>query len=194
VIDKAKALALIEPFEGTVPWMYLDVNGYVTVGIGNLLASPHVATTLVWDRRGGGVEPDEVEVVDEWERVHRAVRGLPAIQYKRLTTMELHPSEIARLFGRRVDEFETSLQHLFPGFAGWPEPAQLATLDMAFNLGAGALPRDWPNLTAALRAQDWRAAAAQSHRPQSRPARNAAVLELFVDAGRAGAVPTSEIT
>ena len=45
MIDKAKAEALIEPFEGTVPHMYLDSNGYVTVGIGNLLATPQTAMT-----------------------------------------------------------------------------------------------------------------------------------------------------
>jgi len=192
MIDHAKALALIEPFEGSVPHMYLDEYGYVTVGIGNLLATPQVAIALTWlwrdPKRRTSDEPGEVEISDEWARVHGAVPGLLANTYRSLTTMELHPAEIRRLFNRRVDQFETSLQHLFPTFAVWPEPAQLATLDMIFQLGPGAFTEGhrkfWPRLTAALRSQDWRAAAEHSHRPQSREARNEAIRGLYLQAAR----------
>lgn len=190
MIDHKKAQDLIEPFEGRIPHMYLDVNGYVTVGVGNLLPTAQTAIALVWNWRGDQEgEPGEVEVSYEWERVHRAVAGMDAHAYKRLTTMDLVESEIGRLFNRRVDEFETSLQHTFPAFAAWPEPAQLATLDMAFNLGAGALATRWPKLKAALLKQDWIVAAAESHRPQSREARNLVVRNLFFEA--AGAPPAS---
>jgi GH24 family phage-related lysozyme (muramidase) len=186
VIDHEKAWQLIEPFEGTIPHMYLDTRGYVTVGVGNLLATPQTAIALAWQWRekGRGGEPDNVEVADEWTRVHGSLAGLTASAYRPITSMELPASEIRRLFGRRVDEFETTLQHHFPEFSIWPEPAQLATLDMAFNLGAGALPRDWPNLTAALRRKDWQAAAQHAHRPQSRPDRNATTQGLFVRAAQ----------
>lgn len=183
MIDHEKALALIGPFEGSVSHMYLDTNGYVTVGIGNLLATPQTAIALNWiwrDQRGG--EPNEMEIADEWTRVHTAVRGFAAESYRRLTTMELIDYEIRRLFAKRVDEFETSLQHLFPSFAAWPEPAQLAVLDIAFNVGVGNLMRHFPHLCAALLEQDWRGAAEHSHRAQSRDARNVAVRELFLAA------------
>jgi GH24 family phage-related lysozyme (muramidase) len=186
MIDHDRARALIEPFEGNVPHMYLDTHGYVTVGVGNLLATPQTAIPLVWlwrdPKRRQHEEPGEFDISDEWMRVHGCTPGLTASSYRPVTSMELHPAEIRRLFSRRVDEFETSLQHHFPEFAAWPEAAQLATLDMAFNLGAGALPRKWPNLSAALHAQNWREAAHQSHRPESRPARNQAIGNLYLQA------------
>jgi GH24 family phage-related lysozyme (muramidase) len=184
MIDHRKVYDLVEPFEGTVPHMYLDVNGYVTVGVGNLLATPQTAIALawLWADKTRNSEPNEVEIADEWSRVKGAVEGLRADAYRPLTTMRLHELEIRRLFNKRVDEFETTLQHHFPAFAAWPEPAQLATMDMAFNLGAGALPRKWPHLSEALRAQDWRAAAEHSHRSDARAARNVAVRSLFMQA------------
>ncbi len=193
-MDYAKALAIIGPFEGRIPWMYLDVNGYVTAGVGNLLATPQVAIALIWRRRDEGGEADEVEIGDEWMRVHGAVKGRAAGAYKPLTRLELADHEIGRLFNRRVDEFCTQLEHHFPLWPEWPEEAQLATLDMAFNLGAGALPKEWPKLSQALRAMDWRQAAVDCHRPQSHEARNVAVKALFAKAAQEqGAVPTKEL-
>lgn len=206
MIDHEKAYALIEPFEGTVPWMYLDTEGYVTCGIGNLLATPQVALPLPWIWRRdktslnqGRAEPDEVDISDEWARVHGAVKGMAAGAYRPLTTMVLPQSEIMRLFGKRVDEFETSLQKQLPEFSAWPEPAQLAVLDMAFNLGVGAFTpghrKCWPKLTAALQRQDWPAAIVHCHRPQSRVARNERTKELFREAwAQAGVVPERPIT
>jgi GH24 family phage-related lysozyme (muramidase) len=183
MIDHDEAHALIAPFEGTVPFMYLDTHGYVTVGVGNLLATPQTAIALNWQFRGRtDAEPNEVEIADEWARVHSAVPGLMTAAYKHLTTMELVDYEIRRLFNRRIDEFETSLQHLFPAFAVWPEPAQLAALDVVFNVGIGNLQRDFPHLCAALLEQDWREAAEHSHRRESRDARNEAVRKLFEEA------------
>ncbi len=132
-------------------------------------------------------------MADEWGRVHSAVLGLPAAKYEPLTRLVLFDSEIDHLFGRRVDEFETSLQHTFPGFVLWPEPAQLATLDIVFNVGIGNLQRHFPHLCAALLGQDWLAAAISSHRAQSHDARNEAVRKLFEEAAGSGAVPATEM-
>jgi hypothetical protein len=34
------SLVNLEIFEGIVPWMYLDMKGFVTVAVGELLATP----------------------------------------------------------------------------------------------------------------------------------------------------------
>lgn len=190
-----RARRLIGDFEGTVPHMYLDTTGHVTVGIGCLLATPQVAIALVWQwRSGAGGEPGPVEISDEWLRVHGAVAGMRADAYRPLTRMELLPSEVDRLFRRRLDQTIEVLAQAYPLWPEWPLEAQLAALDMAFNLGPYAVPRKWPRLSAALRAMDWRAAAEHSHRPQSRDRRNEAVRELFEEAAVAGVVPAREIT
>lgn len=182
MIPLAEASRIIAPFEGRIEFMYLDVKGYVTVGVGCLLKTPQDAIRLVWRYRDDSGEPDETAIGDEWSRVSRQPAGMDAHAYKRVTSMDLIPYEIDRMFAQRVGAFETSLQHIFPEFASWPEPAQLATLDMAYNLGAGAIPKEWPNLTRALRRQEWRAAAKESHRPEAREARNLVVRGLYLEA------------
>ena len=41
------SLAHLEIFEGTVPWMYLDTKGLVTVGVGEMVANAARAESLV---------------------------------------------------------------------------------------------------------------------------------------------------
>jgi GH24 family phage-related lysozyme (muramidase) len=55
-------------------------------------------------------------------------------------------------------------------------------LDMAFNLGVGALKNKWPKLNAAIDKLDWAAAADQCERPEANAIRNAAVKALFKSA------------
>lgn len=187
-----RAMAFTGPFEGRVSHCYLDTEGYVTVGVGCMLPTPQAAIALVWSRRDGGPEPNEVEIADEWMRIHSSVKGRTAAMYRPLTTMDLLESEIDRLYRKRMNDFGDALERLFPLFPNWPEDAQVASLDMAFNLGSAAIPRHWPKLTEALRAQSWRVAAAESHRPQAHEARNTAVRALYLSAANAGAIPTGE--
>jgi GH24 family phage-related lysozyme (muramidase) len=186
-------MQLIAQFEGTVSHMYLDTRGYVTVGVGCLLATPQTAIALVWERRGGGAEPNEVEIADEWTRVHRAVQGLHHTAYLHVTTMDLHELEIARLFRKRVDDFCRELAEAFPLWPEYPEQAQVAMLDLAFNLGTSGLVQKFPRLRVACRTMDWRTAALECIRPGARDARNRAVRGLFEEAATAGAIPRGEI-
>lgn len=191
MIDHAKALALIGSFEGRVPWMYLDTNGYVTVGIGNLLATPQTALALVWYHNAlhddAGQEAGPTEISDEWARVHAAVPGRVASSYRAITMLELADAETDRLFGKRVDEFEVQLVGEFPDFPTWPEPAQLGALDMIFNCGLGELKRDFPHYMQALHDGDFAGAAEHCHRKSKRGGdeRNEAVRKLF-EAAAAG--------
>lgn len=191
-MDYDRALALIGPFEGRVSHMYLDVNGYVTAGIGALLATPQTAIALIWHRRDGSGEGTEEEISNEWFAVRGCSAGRPADTYRAVTRLDLADHEIDRLFRRRVDEFCAQLASHFPLWPEWPESAQLATLDMAYNLGVGALTSRWPRLCQALRSMDWRMASLDCHRPQSRDARNVAIRELY-EASEPGARPTVEI-
>lgn len=186
MVDHAAALALIGPFEGRIPWMYLDTTSHVTCGVGNMLPNVDAAQALIWHVRGSGEEASSIDIEDDYRRVSGAVPGMAAAAYKALTRCELASHEIERLFGRRVDEFALQLEKIFHGFPTFPQPAQLAMLDMAFNLGAAALPRKFPMLTKAINAENWPAAAFHCLRPQSRDSRNAAVRALFEAAANEG--------
>ena len=60
----------------------------------------------------------------------------------------------------KLDVMARALVESFPDLSSWPWQAQMATLSLCWAVGT-ALPRGWPRLTAALRAQDWAEAAEQ---------------------------------
>ena len=180
------ARELIEPFEGRVSHIYLDIQGYVTVGIGFMLPTAQQALPLDWKWRDPATfgEPNEVDISDEWARVSRARPGMMPGSYHSMTSMDLNDGDIDRLFNRTVDKMVARLVAIYPEYSKWPMPAQLAVLDMAWNLGPNALPLNWPKLSAALRRRDWQEAALHSHRSQSHARRNEAIQGLFVRAAQ----------
>lgn len=182
---------LIEPFEGKVSYLYLDTQGYVTVGIGFMLPTAQQALPLMWRWRdpASSGEPSAVDISDEWARVSRARPGMVPKAYHAITSMDLHDDDIGALFNRTVDKMVGRLVAIFPEYSKWPMPAQLAVLDMAWNLGPNALPLNWPKLSAALRRKNWQEAALHSHRPQSHGGRNAAIQGLFVRAAQEAGAP-----
>lgn len=175
---------LIEPFEGRVSHLYLDTNGYVTCGVGFMLPTSQQALPLMWrwrDPERSG-EPQAGDITEEYARVQKARPAMSASAYKPLTAMDLNDGDINQLFQRTADKMIVRLMSIFPEYSDWPMPAQLAVLDMAWNLGPNALPLNWPKLSAALRRKNWQEAALHSYRPQSHHRRNEAVQGLFARA------------
>ena len=68
-----------------------------------------------------------------------------------------------QLWSDDISTFTTSLRNNIPNFDTYPDTAQDALFDMAYNLGIGGLLR-YHNLLAACRAGDWDRAATESVR------------------------------
>ena len=171
--------ALIAPSEGNIAHMYLDSVGKVTVGIGNLLATPVAACELAFVNRTTSEAATQAEITGDFEAVSRQPWPRVARFYRSFTALDLPGPQIDALFRRRVDEFQQELHAAYAELEGYPAAAQLAMLDMAFNLGAQGLKKAWPNLNRAIGGRDWATAAIESYRPQSSATRNAKVKALF---------------
>jgi GH24 family phage-related lysozyme (muramidase) len=164
----------IRHWEGSVPWLYLDTRGFVTVAVGNLLstASAAMALPFVVDRNGTTVPAFSHEINDDYARVSRMSPGLSARAYRSPSSPILLDEDIDILLNRRLtSEFLPGLERMYPGFDRFPRPAQSALLDLAFNLGLGGLGK-FHRLGAAVARRDWDTAAIQSSRRTSRPERN----------------------
>jgi GH24 family phage-related lysozyme (muramidase) len=169
----------ITRFEGVIPHMYLDTNGYVTVGVGNMIPDERAARRLHMRDRANHADATQDELVHEYRTIGGMKRGLRASAYMTSCNLEMTNDEIRRLFDRRVSEFEMQLRAVYYNYDACPELCRLALLDLCFNLGAGALDRKWPCLKEAVQTMNWNEAAKQSFRPQSSTARNVAIAELF---------------
>jgi GH24 family phage-related lysozyme (muramidase) len=167
------------PYEGNVSHLYLDTAGKVTVGIGNLLPTAAAAKVLGFVHRITNAPATVAEIQTDFDSVSKQAGARPAAYYRRFTSLDLPPLDIDKLFAVRVAEFQSQLLTSYPRWDGYPPSAQLALLDMAFNLGTFALKNRWPNLNRAIDAQDWAQAANHCIRPQSHAARNDATVALF---------------
>ena len=147
--------------EGSEPFMYLDSakaphGPNVTCGVGFLLSSITAAQALPWHHLSDGLLASPDEVAAEFMRVASMPGGMSATRYK--GTLALSPEDIETEGMRRLREMATGLQREFPGFEGFPSPAQQCLLDLRWNAGSligwhglraacNQVPPDW--LTAA---------------------------------------------
>ena len=176
-----KTRLLIRKGEGSIPHMYLDTLGNVTVGVGQLLRTPEDALELPFvmrqmgalrtssSRVWSGRRASDGEIRRDWEAVNDQQSGLTIVAsaYKHYTRLELPEPEIDALLDRRIREFENDLKTRFSDYDDFPENIRLGLLDMAFNLGCHGLVTKFPTFTAAIIDRDWETAA----RGKSRQAR-----------------------
>ena len=157
--DLKAELTRLEPFEGRVPWPYLDARGLVTTGVGYLLHDVDAMLAMPWHHLDDGLPATPDEVRAEYFRVQAMPAGLGANHYK--GALRLLPADIDAEGVRRLRVFLAGLPGVFPGYDGFPRPAQLALLDLAWNDGLGAPAtathaatglRGWTHLLAACNA------------------------------------------
>lgn len=172
------------PLEGALPghvgitWMYQDVLGLVSTGLGNLIDPIGLALPIPF-RRSDGSRATRGEIIAEWQRIKtqppdakgRTAAQLGHLYAKKIATLHLTNDDIIGLIKMRLGSNEQIIAATFPEWESWPADAQLATHSMAWACGAGIFsPRSgkahWPKLTAALHDLDFRTAAAECFMPQ----------------------------
>lgn len=180
------SLAHLEIFEGVVPWMYLDTRGFVTVGVGEMLANATKAQTLNFvDPRGGPSTPDAI--LDEFDRVSSLAPGKVAAFYRSPVSPVLPQATIDTLLMNHLNFFDGQLAGRFPAYASFPDAAKLGLLDMTYNLGVTGLFSGFPHFMASVDGQDWLGAAANCHRVGPSQVRNEWTRQQFLAAAAAAA-------
>jgi GH24 family phage-related lysozyme (muramidase) len=164
-------------FEGVVPHMYLDTRGLVTAGVGFMLPDVRAAQLLF-----SSFPPQTV--ANDFARIRSMSPGKPARVYALACRCTLSKAEMEDGFESRVASIEYSLSTIFPSWSTFPRPAIVALVDMAYNLGVGALRNRWPHLRDALSSHDWARCAVECHRDGVSAERNLATANLFQDAAK----------
>jgi GH24 family phage-related lysozyme (muramidase) len=190
--------------EGLCTFPYCDRKGYVTIGIGNLVATPAACQELPLIHTASGIAATASEKATAWTAVKHAfdqVHIKSAMFYAPLTDLRISQAYAAQLVAKRLNtEFFPALEKIFPGIEGFPRPARAALVDMIYSLGVGEFsPRAWPHLIAACNAvpPNWAnriedgtpegkcdplSAAAQCHRDGGSEKRNTWTSQQFIDA------------
>ena len=191
--DLRAELDLLRPFEGDVPWMYLDNAAHpnVTTGVGFFLFSVDTAKALPWVHGVSGAPAAQDEIASEFFRVKSMRGGLSAAAYKGCLVLTKDAIEAEGF--RRLRQMTEGLRVLFPGYDGFPLSAQRCLLDLAWNCGLGAWPglKGWTKLLAACNSvpPDFLTASKECttsnpSKAPTREARNAWRAQCFLTASR----------
>ena len=179
--EQATLSANIEKYEGRVNHMYLDSRGYVTVGVGHLLASVEKALLLPFKYSDGNLAPPE-EIQREYEFLLTQPANKIASFYQPFMSLTLDDQAIDELTHEHIHSFYRELKIIYPEFDSYPSAVRLATFDLIFNLGMTKLKNNWPKFNACMAAQDWAGAAENSRRRGIADARNHYVKDLLLTA------------
>jgi GH24 family phage-related lysozyme (muramidase) len=176
------SIANLEIFEGIVPWMYLDTKGFVTVAVGELLATPASALALAFVDSGN--QPSTPAAIQtEYSRVSALPPGkYPAAFYRAPDSPTLPHPAVDALLLHRLTYFDGLLAQRFQSYSTFPEPAKLGLLDMIYNLGAPGLFKTYPMFLSCVQNQNWVGAASQCQRNGPSPQRNDWTRQQFLAA------------
>lgn len=143
--------------------MYLDVEGLVTTGVGDLIDSVPAAVELTWTVRATGQQATLEQIETEWHHVKglQGMKGAGGKAFRGMTSLDLTSESLAKLIEDKLVEAETCLRQSFPDYDSWPADAQLGVLSMAWALGPEFARWGWPHFRSAALAQDWTEAADQ---------------------------------
>jgi GH24 family phage-related lysozyme (muramidase) len=178
-MNSSSAAGRLKKFEGSTSYMYRCTGGEVTVGVGHAIFDAAHAAQLPWTGA-----PAAALIAADFARVAAADRGLVATRYENLTQCRLSAEAVDALLLADIDAFEKSLTASLPTWQSYPEPAQQALFDMAYNLGVGGLLKFHKLLTACA-SGDWETAATECHRGGIGDARNQETAALFRQAAGA---------
>lgn len=155
--------AFTKALEGSVPTMYRDSKGLVTVADGNLVDPVSLALALPFVHRSDGSPATSQEIADDWARVKAA--GLGAKAGAAVAQLKLTDAGIAGLLQSTLASFEAKLRAALPNWEQAPADAQLGALSMAWAMGPG-FTSEFPKWTAAFKAGQWATAAAECDMPE----------------------------
>ena len=182
--EKQELRQKLAKYEGTVFHMYLDSNGYVTVGVGHLINTVADAQKLSFIDEKTKKKATADEIKTDFETVSKQQKKKRASFYKPHTKLVLEQADIDDLTNEHIDNFYKELKKIYSDFDDYPEEARLALFDMIFNLGMTALRKEWPKFNEEIKIKDWRKAADESHRPDVSAERNMYVKDLFEKAAK----------
>lgn len=168
----------LRKFEGVCNYMYLDSLGNVTAGIGRLIPTPEAATALPFTQARGAILSSREAILREFTHVKLLEPNRLPDYYATRTTLRLSDAAVEAMLDADIAAMERSLASWIGGFTKYPDPAQDALMDMAFNLGPNGLHR-YSRLLAACGTGNWKVAATECHREGISEERNEATAALF---------------
>lgn len=186
---RARIRPHIEENEGRVPHLYLDSEGYVTVGVGHLVPSRDAVCDVPLYHQRNGRPTREATCAEKKADYDRVVRQRPvpdnpkdalrASAYAQHTRLIMRDEDMDDQLDQHVRTFHRELRRVYQDFDSFPPRVQEALFDMIFTLGMSQLRNKFPRFNHAIEQRDWARAATESRRRDVGPDRNRYVRNLL---------------
>ena len=154
-------------FEVIITHMYLDREGFVTVGLVHLIRNVDAVKNIIFLHRGKAIEATDAEKMKNYNLVlNSGMKGAEAKEFKDLTDIDLDLTENEALFDTDVAEFLYLLGHdqYFPDFETYPAGVQHGMLDIAYTMGVDKFFVRYGKMKKALESRNWLKVADESGR------------------------------
>jgi peptidoglycan hydrolase-like protein with peptidoglycan-binding domain len=185
-------------FEGYVNHMYLDVKGYVTTGIGNLINDVNSVASLPWRVGEEGPKASLAEILEHWNYLH-SLQDLKARKphvYKGVFNqrfghvLTLTDEAIDDLVEKKLLANAAHAAKQWNNFPFWPADAQLAVMSMYWALGSLT---KFPNCARLVAKEDWLGCAAGAPSKTTDKGWQAASYACKIkEEGNAGIIPRNK--
>ena len=181
-MDIEAVAARLKVFEGSTNYLYLCPAGKVTCGVGHVIQS--LSEALAMPFLVGVSLANIQQITNDYNNIRVAQPGLVVTSYMPYTTIRLSDDYVETILEKDIAAFLGYLHLTWPNFDSFPEPAQEAAFDVAYNVGSKGLTTKFPHLVQAIDAGDWTTAAAQCHRTGIQESRNQETAALFLQAAQ----------
>jgi GH24 family phage-related lysozyme (muramidase) len=143
-------------FEGRIPYMYQDVLGLVTIGLGCLIDPVTMAVTLPFYRKSDNKLATVDEIRQEWNLIKndKTLASKGHLAAKKIATLYLKQEDIDKLANKRLLLFEQELKKVFLDWDNFPANAQLAILSMTWAIGS-LFYKEFPKFTKFCNNKSW---------------------------------------
>lgn len=197
-IDDKEIFDKLLRHEGFIPFMYPCSEGFITVGLGEMMskASEALKVNFIYKSYDGKIvrPATDAEKIEAWERMNKVRqerkgrhKQFPAQKYNPqemtfLSNLTISRDEAERLATIKLKGFVNDLRDIFPDFDTYPRAIRIVLLDMIYNMGKGELANDMPNTKRMILRRDWDAIAPTmlSHYKQIQQSRRQERHDLFM--------------
>lgn len=192
-----KVQASHDRWETPILWMYLDSEGYVTVGCGTLLPNAASSKIVSFFHVKTLIPATAKEIEDAWKKLQLGSKKqqaapnnkkLAASSYEKETDLRITLGTSSKLRDKHISDDYQQLKMIYPNFDTFPENAKIALFDMIYNLGAGRYKtapqratglRQYAVMNRAVNTEDWATAARNCYRNGISVKRNTIIANYF---------------
>lgn len=183
----ATAINMLKPkiigFEGDIPHIYLDTNGFISSGVGYNVDNKDTFMSIPWRNQNRPATQEEKEAAYnkfmELKNAKEYGEGYDAEHFKEYSPLTMEKDMRTSAMNKHVLNAAEFLDRRYPWFRNLSPERQAAIIDIQYNTGKFT-KNEFPKLIEAAKRNDFAEMAKQSHRKGVQKDRNDTIYQWLI--------------